>query len=154
MDTGQFWLTVYYGNFLRTLFLEIFHCLHWYRRHFAPTLSDRSYHWDELNLFIIIATILPKIMWTPNFSNANINIETFFHEICRPLAPIQCCFAHLNFKSFIYQHWIGSRRGRNFLGINSVEIHLFLFDPRGVHNNFCQDCLKLSHISSRPISWI
>ena len=33
----------------------------------------------------ITATILAKIMWTPNFSNANINIETFFHEICRPL---------------------------------------------------------------------
>jgi hypothetical protein len=62
------------------------------------------------------ATILAKIMWTPNFSNANINIETFFHEICRPLPPIQCCFSHLNFKSFIYQHWIGGRRGINFLG--------------------------------------
>jgi hypothetical protein len=52
----------------------------------------------------ITATILAKIMWTPNFSNANINIETFFHEICRPLPPIQCCFSHLNFKSFIYKH--------------------------------------------------
>jgi hypothetical protein len=47
---------------------------------------------------------LAKIMWTPNFSNAIINIETFFNEICRPLPPIQCCFSHLNFKSFIYQH--------------------------------------------------
>ena len=90
--------------------------------------------------FKVIATILAKIMWTANFSNANINIATFFREICRPLPPMQCCFSHLNFKSFIYQHWIRGRRGRNFLGINSVEIHLFLFDARGVHNNFCQDC--------------
>ena len=38
------------------------------------------------------------VHWTPNFSNADINIEMFFHEICRPLTPIQCCFSHLNFK--------------------------------------------------------
>jgi hypothetical protein len=111
-------------------------------------------HTDEQNLYFdnffydkctcSKATILAKIMWTPNFPNAKINIETFFHEICRPLPPIQCCFPHLNFKSFIYQHWIGGRRGRNFLRINSVEIHLFLFDARGVHNNFCQDCSMLA----------
>jgi hypothetical protein len=51
-----------------------------------------------------VATILARIMWTPNFSNANINIEMFFYEICRPLPPIQCCFSHLNLKSFIYKH--------------------------------------------------
>ena len=25
-------------------------------------------------------------------------------------------------------------------GINSVEIHIVLFDARSVHDNFCQDC--------------
>jgi hypothetical protein len=41
----------------------------------------------------------------------------FFLEICRPLPPIQCCFSHLNFKSFTYQHWIGGRRGEIFWGL-------------------------------------
>ena len=61
------------------------------------------------------ATILAKIMWTPNCfiaNNGNINIETLFHEIC--LAPVQCCLPHLNFKSKSCQHWIGGRRGRIF----------------------------------------
>jgi hypothetical protein len=40
-----------------------------------------------LNLTIIcrpVTTILAKIMWTPNFSNANINIETSFMKFVAP----------------------------------------------------------------------
>jgi hypothetical protein len=35
---------------------------------------------------------------------------------------------------------LGVGDGEIFWGINSVEIDLFLFDARGVHDNFCQDC--------------
>jgi hypothetical protein len=42
----------------------------------------------EIHIMITVkyrqATILAKIIWTPNFSNANINSATFFHEICSP----------------------------------------------------------------------
>ena len=85
-------------------------------------------------------TILAKIMWTPNFSKANINTETFFHETCRPLSPVQCCFSHSNFKVSFTNIELGVGGGEIFWGINSVEIDLFLFDARGVHDNFCQDC--------------
>ena len=56
-------------------------------------------------------------MWTPNFSNANINIETFFHEICRPLPPIQCCFAHLNLKVSFTNIELGVGGGEIFWGL-------------------------------------
>jgi hypothetical protein len=72
---------------------------------------------SQLTRKIDPATILAKIMWTPNFPNANINIEKFFHEICLPLPPIQCCFSYLNCKSFIYQHWIGGGGGEIFWGL-------------------------------------
>ena len=43
-------------------------------------------------------TILAKIMWKPNFSNANINIETFFHEInLSPAAPYSMLFLAFKF---------------------------------------------------------
>jgi hypothetical protein len=32
-----------------------------------------------------------------------------------------------------------------------VEIHLFFFDTRGVHNNFCQDCSMYSWGASGKI---
>ena len=46
------------------------------------------------------ATILAKIMWTPNCfiaNNGNINIETLFHEICRPSGPCSMLFAAFKF---------------------------------------------------------
>ena len=85
-------------------------------------------------------------MWTPNCfiaNNGNINIETLFHEISRPLAPIQCCLPHLNLKSMFTcfaNIELGVEGGEFFSGGNSVEIHIVLFDARGVHDNFCQDC--------------
>jgi hypothetical protein len=48
----------------------------------------------------IIATILAKIMWTPNCfitNNGNINIETLFHETCRPPGPCSMLFAAFKF---------------------------------------------------------
>jgi hypothetical protein len=83
-------------------------------------------------------TILAKIMWTPNFSNANINIETFFHEICRPLFNVVSRIQILKVSFTNIELGVGG--GEIFWGINSVEIDLFLFDARGVHDNFCQDC--------------
>jgi hypothetical protein len=56
-------------------------------------------------------------MWTPNFSNANIKIETFFHEICLPLPPIQCCFSHLKFKVSFTNIALGEGGGEIFWGL-------------------------------------
>ena len=56
-------------------------------------------------------------MWTPNFSNANIKIETLFHEICIPLPPIQCCFSHLNFKVSFTNIALGVGGGEIFWGL-------------------------------------
>jgi hypothetical protein len=38
------------------------------------------------------------VHWTPNFSNADINIEMFFHEICRPPAPYSMLFLAFKFQ--------------------------------------------------------
>jgi hypothetical protein len=76
------------------------------------------------------ATILAKIMWTPNFSNAIINIETFFHF---PISLFNVVSRIYILKVSFTNIELGVGGGEIFWRINSVKIHLFLFDARGVH---------------------
>ena len=105
------------------------------------------------------ATILAKTMWTPDFSSAVIKTTIVFQE--NPPPP-PCPLFNVVFRNQILKvclhdlstlNW--GQEGENvFLSIISGQIYLGLIDARGVHDNFCQDCLKLSHILHWLISLI